>query len=97
MKRILSNDELIVGQNYIARSKTNGTHPGYQPVAEVTKVKELSGIKVIFDRMWATDDNNQALDRYEIYGPIDLDDMIESMTSMMNVPVKHSNIENIES
>jgi len=76
MQRILSNDELIVGQNYIVRSKTNGTNPGYQPVAEVTMVKELFGMKFIFNRMWATDDNNQALDHYEIYGPIDLEDMI---------------------
>jgi len=77
MKRIMRNTDLEVGKNYIVRSKTNGSNPNYKPVAEVTMVKELSGMKVIFDRMWATNDNNQALDRYKIYGPIDLDELIE--------------------
>ena len=76
MERILRNKDLEVGKNYIVRSKTNGSNSNYKPVAEVTMVKELSGMKVIFDRIWATDDNNQALDRYEVYGPIDLDEMI---------------------
>ena len=76
MKRIMRNADLEVGENYIVRSKTNSSNPNYKPVAEVTMVKELSGKKVIFNRLWATDDNNQALERYDIYGPIDLDELI---------------------
>jgi len=76
MKRILRNADLEVGKNYIVRAKTNNIYPNYVPIVEVTIVKELSGMKVIFDRLWATDDNNQALDRYEIYGPVDLEELI---------------------
>ena len=82
MKKIETNDDLIVGLNYIVRAKTSHTNPDYKPVAEVTTVKELSGMKAIFNRMWAMDDNNQALERYDIYGPIDLDSMIDELSSI---------------
>ena len=82
MKKIEKNSELIVGLNYIVRAKTSHTNPDYKPVAEVTTVKELSGMKAIFNRLWAMDDNNQALERYDIYGPIDLDSMIDELPNI---------------
>jgi hypothetical protein len=45
----------------------------------VTQVKEIDGRKYILDKLWAMDDNNQALEKYNIYGPIDLAKNIENI------------------
>ena len=73
MKRILKDDELTPGEWYWVRTKggsllANGktTNPGIFTVSQV-----LGGLwKSIMNGMWCDKNNSQALEIYEIYGPI---------------------------
>ena len=66
MKKILTNDELEIGKEYWCKPKTTSFDP------MVLRVGESSGIKYLgTNRIWASDNNNQALERYDIIGPIE--------------------------
>lgn len=68
MKRILSNDELEIGKVYWCKAKN--VH--YMPDPQALTVYETGGIKYISqNRIWADDNNNQALENYDIIGPIE--------------------------
>lgn len=64
MKLIASNAELIPGRQYWCKSKTHGD-------IELHRCYEEGDWKYLGrSRIWAMDDNNQALDRWHIVGPV---------------------------
>ena len=70
MHRVLTNGDLKVGHWYIAESKAiydNGARSAPIPL----RVGIQGEVKYLGDRIWATDDNNQALEKYNIFGPLD--------------------------
>ena len=71
MHRILTNDDLEIGKWYIIQNKTAFSN-GEMSAPRPELVREVTGRKYIGNRQWAMDDNNQALDNYDIYGPLDL-------------------------
>ena len=78
MKKITTNDELKIGKNYLCRSKSRwDNHP--KPDVEVLKIDITHDKKYLGDRIWAYDRNSQALEMYDIWGPIDLNDMVEDL------------------
>ena len=79
MKRITELDDLIVGKDYLMRSKMKYDNGEKSTLIYATKVKEVSGHKYIGDRIWALPDNNQALDKYDVFGPVDFADMVKNL------------------
>lgn len=65
MKLIQSNSELEVGREYWCKPKTTA----FDPI--VMRCSECGGIKYLGAGIWATDNNNQALEKYDIVGPIE--------------------------
>lgn len=60
--KVTSNDELIIGEYYWCVSKLFDSQ-------HIEVVSEISDRKIIGD-IWAFEENNQALEKYDIYGPI---------------------------
>jgi len=60
--RIESNDQLEVGEHYHCFDRVTAKY-------SVEKCSD-EGEKYLARKIWATDDNNQALERWDIYGPI---------------------------
>lgn len=72
MKIITSNDELEVGMYYWCRSKkpyVNGKHS-----ITIQRVGCQGKWKYIGNRIWAEDENNQALKTFDILGPVEYPD-----------------------
>lgn len=66
MQLITTNKQLTVGRHYWCR---NSKYPHFEP--DILKVGEISGRKYIgTGKIWAMDENNQALERFDIVGPI---------------------------
>lgn len=65
MKKITNNDELEVGKEYWCKFKTSKSMP------QLFKVGEQGGWKYIGSRIWATNENNQALEKFDIIGPVE--------------------------
>ena len=68
MKKILTNDDLEIGKEYWCKHKD--VH--YKQHPEVMIVNETGNAKYLgHNYIWATDDNNQALEKFDIIGPIE--------------------------
>ena len=65
MQKITSNDQLIPGEWYwcISKNFTNRMN-----IYEVVQLEDDT--KYLAERVWATDHNSQALEKWDIYGPI---------------------------
>jgi len=71
MRRIYKNSDLQVGETYLCVSTMvydNGKTSDYKGFL---RCGEMLNKKFIGNNIWAEDDNNQALERYKIFGPID--------------------------
>lgn len=69
MRIIKLNDDLIVGRKYWAREKTDNSKLCIVTCYEHDHWKYLQA-SLYSDKFWAMDRNNQALDRWDILGPI---------------------------
>lgn len=65
MNEIYINNHLEVGEYYHCFGKRRGEH-------SIHKCKQEEGHKYLAHRIWAEDDNNQALEKWRIIGPIEL-------------------------
>ena len=66
--QILENSQLEVGKYYHCYTKTTGRHS-----IELCKDGVCAGEpKYLANRIWADDNNNQALGLWDIYGPIEV-------------------------
>jgi len=81
MKKIKTISELEVGEWYITRSKTRYEKCNELPKPMPMKCDEISGRKYIGSNIWALEDNNQALEKYDVYGPFDLVSFIDVIDS----------------
>lgn len=79
MKKIETNDELEIGKYYICKSKIIYQNGERSDVIYPLKCDKISGRKYIGDKLWAMEENSQALEKYNIYGPLDLKNMIEGL------------------
>ena len=66
MKQILNNDDLIVGEHYWCRLRSQGAQ-----LWTIQRVGQISDRKFIGEHHWATSDNSQALEKFTIVGPIE--------------------------
>lgn len=65
MDELKSNSELEMGEYYHCFDKNSGRHSIHQCMIDAYTPKYLG-----VNRIWADDDNNQALTRWRIFGPI---------------------------
>ena len=63
MKHITNPDELEIGRQYWLVDKTTGN-------AKISQLKAEDNWKYFESRMWVNTDNNQAMELWDIYGPI---------------------------
>jgi hypothetical protein len=64
---ITSNDQLEVGEYYHCLEKRLG-----RDCLSIEQCKEDTGNKYLGNRIWAKDDNNQALEKWFIWGPVEI-------------------------
>ena len=65
MKRILTNDDLEIGEYYWCKYRGK-----IADLWTIEQVQQTHNMKYIGSHIWATDDNSQALEKYIIIGPI---------------------------
>ncbi len=64
---IKTNDLLIIGRYYHCFDKTNGTHSIHECRTDDGITNYISN-----NHIWASNDNNQALTKWRIFGPIEI-------------------------
>ena len=79
MKYIEFNSQLEPGKYYICHCKMIYDNGNRSDSIYPLKCDEISGRKFIGSNIWAMDDNNQALEKYDIYGPLELEEMIKDL------------------
>ncbi len=72
MKHITDPAELELGREYWLVAK-EGSDPSWEP--KISKLLDDCGRKFFEFRMWAEPDNNQAMDHWDIFGPIPKQEM----------------------
>jgi len=68
VNEIKSNDELKVGEYYHCFDRRSGRHSIHK-----CEQNNIQGMKCLSrNRIWADDNNNQALEKWLIYGPVEI-------------------------
>ena len=65
MKKILKNEELMVGEYYWCKQKDTIFDPTIEQVGKIQNIKYVG-----HGHIWAHNQNNQALNKWDMYGPL---------------------------
>jgi hypothetical protein len=79
IKPIRDCEDLIVGKWYIIVSKLVYDNGVKSNKKEFTQVKNGSLGNYILNNLWAYPENNQGMEKYKIYGPIEINDILKDV------------------
>jgi len=78
LKKITSVEDLEIGRYYYCEDKKTGEK-------SISRVNSINAKKYIKDRIWEEPNNNQALEKYNIVGPISIPDL-KAWDSSISIP-----------